>query len=121
MRRINFVLGVSLAAIAGDAMAGTLQDGDYGCYVGNSFLGTIQISGNVYRGPAFDGRYEGDYSYTVSDQGTIDWGGPLGGISSGGNKVASTVLTDAGNGRHGFDITIQNSESNFQSINCSPQ
>jgi hypothetical protein len=121
MRTTQFALAVAISAIASNSMAGTLDDGDYGCYIGNSFLGAIQIAGNVYRGPAFDGKYEGDYSYSVSDQGTIDWGGPLGGISSGGNKIASTVLTDAGNGRHGYDITIQNSEGNFQSISCSPQ
>lgn len=121
MRATHFALAVAIAAIAGNAVAGTLQDGDYGCTIDNSFLGTIQIAGKVYRGPAFDGKYEGDYSYSVSDQGTIDWGGPLGGISAGGNKIASTVLTDAGNGRHGFDITIQNSEGNFQSISCLPQ
>jgi hypothetical protein len=30
------------------------------------------------------------------------------------------VLTDAGGGRVGFDITIRNARGNFQTISCMP-
>lgn len=115
-------LAAFIAATATSALGAELPNGVYGCYIGgNAFLGAIEIAGNVYRGPAFDGQYEGDYPFEVTDGGTINWGGPLGGISSGGNQVVSTVLTNAGNNNTGFDITIQNPEGNFQTISCSPQ
>lgn len=120
MRNLLYITAIMTMA-ATPAFCSGLPDGTYGCYIGsNSFLGAIEIAGNVYRGPAFDGQYEGEYPLEVTDGGTINWGGPLGGISSSGN-VVSTVLTNAGNNNVGFDITIQNNEGNFQTISCSPQ
>lgn len=110
----------SLVLLTTTASAATLADGTYSCTIGTAHLGDILIDKGEYAGPAYDGKYEQRYSFTVSDAGTIDWGGPLGGISAAG-KIVSSVLTDAGGGRIGFDITIQNESANFQTINCSPE
>lgn len=118
-RMIFVATAVGLAATP--ALAANLPNGTYVCMLGNANLGSIEIADSIYRGPAYDGQYEGDYPYEVTDQGTINWGGPLGGLSTGGNQVASTVVTDMGGGRYGFDVTIQNSSGNFQTISCQPE
>lgn len=110
-----------LIALSASASAVELPDGNYECWLSNMMLGVIQIEGDTYRGPAFDGNYEGDHTFELTDAGTINWGGPLGGMSTGGNTVTSTVLKDAGGGRVGFDVQIQNARGNFQTISCSPQ
>jgi len=107
-------------AFVGPAASAELPDGRYSCWISSMMLGQIEIEGGVYRGPAFDGKYEGDYPFELTEAGTINWGGPLGGMSSDGNTVVSTVLKDAGDGKIGFDITIQNSRGNFQTISCAP-
>lgn len=87
--------------------------GRYTCWIGGMSmnLGTIEIDGTTYRGPAHDNEWEGDYTFETDGQ-VINWGGPLGGITLAG-QVVSTVLT-----REGFDITIQNERGNFQTISC---
>jgi hypothetical protein len=105
---------------AGTASAAELLDGLYDCRIGSAFLGSIRIEGKTFSGPAYDGKFEGSYPFDASDGQTIVWGGPLGGITEAG-KVVSTVLTDVGKGRIGFDITIQNPRGNFQTIGCTPQ
>lgn len=97
-----------------------LPDGVYDCYLGMAFFGNIKIDGDTFGGPALDGNYEGFYPFEVTDGGTVNWGGPLGALSSDGNKVVATVIKDRG-GRPGFDITLQNGSGNFQSIICDPQ
>jgi hypothetical protein len=111
-----FVAAFSLPAAAAD-----LQDGIFDCYIGSTFLGNIRIENGTFAGPAFDGDYEGSYPLEVTGGGTINWGGPLGGMSSGGNTVVATVLKDRGGGRIGFDITLQNGQGNFQSVGCDPE
>ncbi|MDB5523038.1 MAG: hypothetical protein JWM58_801 [Rhizobium sp.] len=106
---------------AGNVYAAELPDGLYDCSISSFRLGQIEISQGVYRGPAHDRNFEGDYPFEVTESGTINWGGPLGGISTGGNKVVSTEIKDAGGGRVGFDIMIQNERGNFQTISCSPE
>jgi hypothetical protein len=106
--------------LGGTASAAELADGLYDCTIGSAFLGTIRIAGGMFSGPAFDGQFEGDYPFDASDGRTINWGGPLGGITEEGT-VVSTVLTDVGGSRTGFDITIRNKSSgNYQTINCAP-
>ncbi len=83
------------------------------------FLGAILIRDGTYSGPAYDEQWGEFYSFEVTDGGTINWGGPLGGISEAG-KVVSTVLGKSGS-RIGFDITIQNDRGNFQTISCAPE
>lgn len=104
---------------AGHAAAADIEDGSFTCYLGNMVLGQIELDAGMFRGPAFDGKFEGAYPFEVTASGTINWGGPLGGLSSGGNTVVSTVLKKAGD-QVGFDITIQNSRGNFQTISCEP-
>lgn len=104
---------------AGHAAAADLKDGSFTCTLGSMILGQIELEAGMFRGPAFDGEFEGDYPFEVTASGTINWGGPLGGLSSDGNTVVSTVLKKAGD-RIGFDITIQNARGNFQTISCYP-
>lgn len=111
----------ALVLLAGHAHAAELAQGTYRCTIGSYHLGNIEIGAGTYQGPAFDGNYEGAYPLEVTESGTINWGGPLGGISSGGNTVVATVLKDAGGGTVGFDIQIQNASGNFQTISCSPE
>ncbi len=108
-----------LAGIAVAHAAG-LEDGTFRCVIGSAHLGDIKIEDGQYQGPAYDGNFEGSYPLEVTESGTINWGGPLGGISASG-KIVSTVLKDAGGGRVGFDIMIQNDRGNFQTISCYPQ
>jgi hypothetical protein len=104
---------------AGHAAAADLKDGSFTCTLGSMILGQIELEAGMFRGPAFDGEFEGDYPFEVTASGTINWGGPLGGLSSDGNTVVSTVLKKAGD-RIGFDITIRNARGNFQTISCYP-
>lgn len=104
----------------GSASAVELEDGLYNCTIGSFFLGQIRIENNMFSGPAFDQKFGESYPFEVTDAGTINWGGPLGGITADGNTVVSTVLGKAGD-QIGFDITIQNSRGNFQTISCSPE
>ncbi|CAG0966341.1 MAG: hypothetical protein F9K19_04740 [Rhizobiaceae bacterium] len=104
---------------AGHAAAADLKDGSFTCYLGSMVLGQIELEAGMFRGPAFDGNFEGDYPFEVTASGTVNWGGPLGGLSSDGNTVVSTVLKKAGD-RIGFDITVQNARGNFQTISCYP-
>jgi hypothetical protein len=115
-------LSVPVAAVlvaASPAAAANLADGTYQCTLGSALMGGIEIVGNTYKGPAYDGKYEGTYTFEVTEGGTINWNGPLGGLDSGGNKVVSTVLTDTGGGKTGFDFTIQLPSGNFSTVNCS--
>lgn len=118
---LSRVLAGALVLLAVQAHAAELADGTYRCTIGSYHLGNIEIGGGMYQGPAFDGNYEGSYPLEVTESGTINWGGPLGGISSGGNTVVATVLKDAGGGTVGFDIQIQNASGNFQTISCYPE
>lgn len=106
-------LACALLASATPALAAGDLDGRYTCYIGGMTmnLGTIELMGESYRGPAFDDNWEGTYPFS-SDGKVITWGGPLGGISLAGT-VESTVLLD-----EGFDITILNEAGNFQTISC---
>jgi hypothetical protein len=112
---------ILFAAFAMPAAAAGLQDGIFDCYIGSAFLGNIKIENGTFAGPAFDGNYEGFYPVEVTDGGTVNWGGPLGGMSTDGNTVVATVLKDRGGGRVGFDITLQNAQGNFQSVGCDPE
>lgn len=120
VRASVLLAGLGLPCISpGAAGAAVLKDGVYQCTLGSAFLGDIELAGANYRGPAFDGNYEGSFPFSVSDKGTIDWKGPLGGLDSGGNTVVATVVTDTGGGRTGFDFTIQLPSGNFSTVNCS--
>lgn len=116
MAAVATVLPV-LAAVPASAAAYEMPDGDYRCSIGSFVLGVIKLENGSYQGPAHDGNYEGAYPFEVTESGTIDWGGPLGGMSSGGNKVLGTVIVRDGDAL-AFDITLQNSRGNFQTVSC---
>ncbi|HEV7251797.1 MAG TPA: hypothetical protein VGN97_01660 [Mesorhizobium sp.] len=122
MGRLGVLAALALVGMAGQGLAAQLEDGTYRCTLGmNAHMGDIEISDGAFRGPAYDGDYGEAYPLEVTDAGTINWGGPLGGLSSGGNTVVSTVLKDAGGGRVGFDIMIQLESGNFSTVSCSPE
>jgi hypothetical protein len=105
--------------------SGKLPDGTYGCsiYSGGMFIGMgdIEITGNTYRGPAYDGKYEGSYDYEIGDKGVIFWRGPLGGFTADGHTVVSTVLTSDKIAKASFDVTVETPRETFHTINCSLQ
>jgi hypothetical protein len=120
MRFALISVATALLAAAGSSAAAELENGMYACTLGSMTLGDIWIKDGTYVGPSFD---EGDpaYSFELTDAGTINWGGPMGGMDSDGNSVVSTVLKDAGGGKAGFDITLQTGTGNFDTSNCSPE
>jgi hypothetical protein len=128
MRQIKSSLALaacaSFALVAGamTASADNLLDATYRCemYSGSTLmhLGDIEISGSTYRGPANDGNYGDAYDYELTDAGTINWGGPMGGFDSDGNTIVSTVLKQNGD-RQAFDITMQLKSGNFMTVSCS--
>ncbi len=109
-------------AMTFSSAAASLPDGTYRCelYSGTMLmhLGDIAINGNTYQGPASDGNYEGTYEYELTDSGTINWGGPMGGFDSGGNRIVSTVLKRNGDDL-AFDVMIQLQSGNFSTVSCS--
>ena len=115
---------VLTAGLATPAFAAALPDGVYRCqmYSGSMMmhLGDIAIAGNSYQGPAYDGQYEGSYTYERTKKGTINWGGPLGGFDLDGNTVVATVVTGSGD-TIGFDVTIELESGNFSTVSCSPE
>lgn len=120
MTFIPAAVAALLAALGTDPApaVATLDDGAYGCTISGMFLGAIAIRGDTYSGPAYDEKWETFHPFEVTDGGTINWGGPLGGISEAGT-VVSTVLRRSFD-RIGFDITIRNGRGNFQTISCAP-
>ena len=119
VRFSTVALCAGVLLLGGAAQAATLADGTFRCVIGNAHLGDIKIADGRYQGPAYDGHYGESYPLDVTDGNTINWGGPLGGISEAGT-VVSTVLKNAGQNKVGFDITIQNERGNFQTISCYP-
>ena len=112
---------IAMAFAASPSLAAPLLvDGIYRCTISNMHLGDIEIMGTSYRGPSFDKNWGETYTFEETSGPTINWHGPLGGISASG-KIVSTVLKNAGGNRVGFDITIQNERGNFQQIRCSPE
>ena len=127
LKRSILVLSIGAALAAAfvtTASAAQLPDGVYRCqmYAGNMMmhLGDIEIAGNTYRGRAFDGAYEGSYDYELTEAGTINWGGPMGGFDSGGNTIVSSVLKRDGD-REAFDVTMQLESGNFSTVSCTPE
>lgn len=115
---------IALLAASGPIQAAGLPDAVYRCqlYSGSMMmhLGDIEIAGTQYRGPAHDGNFEGWHPLQVTESGNIIWGGPLGGLSSGGNSVRDTVLTLDGTAT-AFDVTVQLPNGNLSTVSCLPQ
>jgi len=49
------------------------------------------------------------------------WKGPLGGLSSGGNSVISTVITENDPTKASFNFVVQTSSGNHEDVSCSLQ
>jgi hypothetical protein len=91
--------------------SGKLPGGFYECssFSGGMMIGfgEIHIEGNTYRGPAYDHNFEGDYEYELTPEGVVLWKGPMGGLSSDGNSVASTVLSSDKKESAAFTILVK--------------
>ena len=120
----SFLVSSTIVMTIGVASAARLPDGIYRCqlYSGSMLmhLGDIEIAGSSYRGPAYDGNYEATYEYELTDSGTINWSGPMGGFDSGGNRIVSSVLVGDAD-RPAFDVTIQLPSGNFSTVSCTPE
>lgn len=103
---------------------GGLPDGLYECsmFTGTYLMGfgSIEIKGNRFRGPGYDGKYENDWEgYTLTDQDVILWDGPLVGLDSGGSSVVSSIWQqDAPDKPFFINLTVQSPAGNFNTITC---
>ena len=70
----SLVVALPLALLATAAFAHPeAPDGTYVCMMEQYLAGDIEVAGNTYKGPAFDGRYEGTYDFEVDDFDNIHW------------------------------------------------
>lgn len=123
---LSFLLLISAAGEArADFKNGTLPDGTYHCevYLLGLFisLGDITIKGNVYSGPISFGAPQQGYNYQMNANGEIDWLGPLGGYTSGGNSVSLTQATIDGQNPPSFDIIMKQPDGAFSASTCTMQ
>jgi|UPI0004B86432 hypothetical protein len=124
-RRLLIPLSLAAALVAGSARAGiadgTLPDGGYRCevYLLGAFLylGDITIKGRVYSGPTYGPAMQG-YNYEMDKNGEITWLGPLGGFSTGGNKVSLTQATEDGPKNIFFDIIMRQPDGAASAATC---
>ena len=97
-RPLGLAIFVAAAMAAAPASAKSIDEGTYTCmyYIGDTLLsmGDIEITGDSYRGPAYDGKYGPSYDYELTDDGYIVWRGPLGGLTSDGNQVGTSTFED---------------------------
>lgn len=112
----------ALGLLTVPAVAGQLPDNVYRCILGmDAHMGDILIEGASYRGPAYNSAYGDAYGYDVDDQYLVNWGGPLGGLTSDGNSIDLTQVFDVGDGRQGFYMQIRSEgSSGTQRVICSP-
>ncbi len=112
------------AAPASAGADGGLPDGLYECsmFTGTYLMGfgSIEIKGNQFRGPGYDGEYETDWEgYTLTDQDVILWDGPLAGLDSGGSSVVSSIWQqDAPDKPFFINLTVQTPAGNYNTITC---
>lgn len=72
--------------------SGALPDGTYQCVADDGIMnGEMVISGNTYKGPNYDGHYDGTFTFKVASD-NITWGGPLGLYSDGFDILGSSVV-----------------------------
>lgn len=114
------------AAPASAGADGGLPDGLYECsmFTGTYLMGfgSIEIKGNRFRGPGYDGEYENDWEgYTLTDQDVILWDGPLAGLDTGGSSVESSIWTRSDSDGHMFvRLIVKSPAGNFNTIDCDP-
>jgi hypothetical protein len=92
------VLAGLLALCATPALAaGKLPDGTYDCTLDNGYIaGSIEIDGMTYKGPAFDGNYEGAYPFEVGDDYGLFLKGPVGGYTDPGYQFIGALVVKNG-------------------------
>jgi len=128
-RSANFACTLLLAAtVSSQARAEpvqlqrTMADGVYHCevYALGMFihLGDIIIKGPTYRGPAWFEPFAGPYRYEVTPFDEINWFGPLGGFTSGGNSVDLTQVTINTDEKASFDIIMREASGSFSATTC---
>ena len=77
--------------------AGKLPDGTYDCTLDNGYIaGSIEIDGATYKGPAFDGNYEGAYPFAVGDDYGLFLKGPVGGYTDPGYQFIGALVVKNG-------------------------
>lgn len=92
--RKRLLLAATLLPLTGSLAqaAPALRDGPYHCVInlgGIMGVGTLEISGQTYRGP--NNARGGEFSpFTVSGNGMIDWSNGFGEFSRGGNRVVES-------------------------------
>lgn len=118
-------LVVTACEARADFTNGRLPDGTYHCevYLLGLFisLGDITIKGNVYSGPVSFGAVRQGYNYQMNGNGEIDWLGPLGGYTSGGNSISLTQATIDGRNPPSFDIIMKQPDGAFSASTCTMQ
>ncbi|HEY0301837.1 MAG TPA: hypothetical protein VGC36_10910 [Rhizomicrobium sp.] len=123
-----WLAAAAFTLIAQSSFAGVIEnkrlpDANYQCSMWSGtfpmIMGDIRIRGLTFQGPAFDNKFQGGpYPYVLSGK-VVLWKGPLGGLSSGGNQVGSTVVTNNDPAKAAFDIIVMTKGGNTQSVNCS--
>ncbi len=103
--------------VASGAEASSIPSNTYVCMSLESMTlvsyGDIEISGDSYRGPAFDGDFGPSYGYDLREDGHVTWQGPLGGLTSDGNTVTATIFEDGV-----IDIQVMSRAGNPMAISC---
>jgi hypothetical protein len=120
---LSFLILVSAAGGArADFADGKLPDGTYHCevYLLGLFinLGDITIKGNLYSGPVTFGSAPQAYNYQMDANGEINWLGPLGGYTAGGNSLSMTQATLDGQSAPSFDIIMKQPDGAFTASTC---
>jgi hypothetical protein len=84
-----------------------LPDGTYQCMMEQYGAGGIEIVGDTYKGPAFDGKYTGTYDFEIDSHDNIHWGGPVGGYTDPGyTLIASRIVSDS-HGNVGIEMSVK--------------
>jgi hypothetical protein len=116
------ILGSATGVARADFSDGRMPDGTYHCevYLLGLFLslGDITIKGNVFSGPVTFGTAQQGYNYHMDSNGVINWLGPLGGYTSGGNSLSLTQATLDGSNPPSFDIIMKQSNGAFTASTC---
>ena len=99
--------------------AGGLPDGTYDCTLDNGYItGSIEIDGMTYKGPAFDGNYEGAYPFEVGDKGGLFLKGPVGGYTDPGYQFIGALIVD-NDGEPAIELHVkQDASDNIHFVTC---
>jgi hypothetical protein len=105
------VLAVLLAGVVSPAIAGgAIPDGTYQCQMDGHLNGEIVILGATYKGPNYDGEFDGTYNFAVSAD-NITWVGPLGLYNDPTMQHLGSMVVKDDNGRPAIQIHIKLQDS----------